>query len=142
MCNYWFGLRQKIFSNISVDKFENKSPDNALIYEKINNIKFQLEATYCMWKNDFFCDIIAEKGSVHMSSLCKWDKTILKIRTRIFPSGRPYEKIISIKSKDRTWNSELIHFKRLIKLKKNNNFIKDIWINNNLINFKKILRDK
>jgi len=27
-------------------------------------------------------------------------------------------------------------------LKKNNNFIKDIWINNNLINFKKILRDK
>lgn len=140
MCNYWFGFKKKVFSNISVDKFENKSPDNALLYEKIDNIKFQLEVTYCMWKNDFFCDIIAEKGSVHMSSLCKWDKTILKIRTRILPSGRPHEKNISLKSKDVTWKSELIYFRKLIKFKKNNDLNKDIWINNNLINFKKILK--
>lgn len=142
LCNYWFGIKKKIFSNLSADKFENKSPDNALLYEKINNIKFQLEVTYCMWKNDFLCDIIAEKGSVHMFSLCKWGKTVLKVRTRILPSGRPYEKNICIKSKDVTWNLELAHFRKLIKLKKNNNFIKDNWINNNLVNFKKILKIK
>jgi len=141
ICNYWFGIKKKIFSNISVDKFENKSPDNALIYEKINNIKFQLELTYCMWKNNFFCDIIGEKGSIRMSSLCKWGKATLKIRTRVFPSGKPHEKKFIIKMKDPTWNLELNHFRRLIRSKKNNNLIKDIWINNNLLNFKKILKN-
>jgi len=141
ICNYWFGIKKRKFSNISVEKFENKSPDNALIYEKINNIKFQLELTYCMWKNNFFCDIIAEKGSIHMSSLCKWGKATLKIRTRVFPSGKPYEKKFIIKMKDPTWSLELNHFRRLIRSKKNNNLIKDIWINNNLLNFKKILNN-
>lgn len=141
LCNYWFGIKKRKFSNISVEKFENKSPDNALIYEKINNIKFQLELTYCMWKNNFFCDIIAEKGSIHMSSLCKWGKATLKIRTRVFPSGKPHEKKFIIKTKDPTWSLELNHFRRLIASKKNNNLIKDIWINNNLLNFKKILKN-
>jgi hypothetical protein len=77
---------------------------------------------------------------LHLSSLSKWGKTILKIRTRVFPSGKPKEKIFSIKSKDPTWNSELIFFRKLIQFKKKNNLKKDIWINENLINFKKQLK--
>jgi len=95
-----------------------------------------------MWKNDFFCDILGERGSLHMSSLCKWDRTTLKIRTRILPSGKPLEKIFSIKSSDPTWNIELINFRKLIKLKKISKFDKDIWINNNLLELKKILKIK
>jgi predicted dehydrogenase len=140
MCNFWFGMDNKIFTNIHTEKFENKSPDNALIIDKIKNISFQLNVSYCMWKNDFDCDIIGKKGSLHLSSLSKWGKTILKIRTRVFPSGKPKEKIFSIKSKDPTWNSELIFFRKLIQFKKKNNLKKDIWINENLINFKKQLK--
>ena len=142
MCNYWFGMSNKNFLNIVVDKFENKSPDYASITSKINSINFELNMTYCMWKNDFFCDIIAKKGSIHMSSLCKWDKTILKIRKRKFPSGKPWEKKIEMKSKDPTWNLELINLRKLIKIKKKNDFSRDIWINNNLKNFKKLLKIK
>jgi len=34
------------------------------------------------------------------------------------------------------------YFFSLLKLKKRNNFSKDIWINNNLINFRKLLKAK
>jgi predicted dehydrogenase len=142
MCRTWFGIKTQKFLNIFVDRFENKSPDYATINSKIKNIKFELSMTYCMWKNDFFCDIIGEKGSIHMSSLCKWDRTFLKIRSRKFPSGKPKEKIFTMKSKDPTWNYELINFKKLINLKEKNNFNRDIWINENLKNFKKLLKIK
>ncbi len=142
MCNFWFGISKKVFSNINIEKFENKSPDDALIFDNINDINIQLNVTYCMWRNDFACDIIGKKGSIHLSSLSKWDTTVLKIRTRIFPSGKPKEKKFNIKLKDPTWNLELNFFRKLVKLRKNNNLKKDIWINQNLINFKKKLRIK
>ncbi len=142
MCNFWFGINKKAFSNIDIEKFENKSPDHALIFDNMNDINIQLNVTYCMWRNDFVCDIIGKKGSIHLSSLSKWDTTVLKIRTRIFPSGKPKEKKFNIKLKDPTWNSELNFFRKLIKLRKNNNLKKDIWINQNLINFKNKLRIK
>jgi len=137
MCNYWFDVKNNIFRNFHIEKFENKSPDYAVINSKIKKIFYQLEMTYCMWKNDYFCDIIGKKGSIHMSSLCKWDTTILKIRKRVLPSGAPKEKVFLMKTKDPTWKLELNYFKKLIRNKQKNNFSKNIWINNNLNYFKR-----
>jgi scyllo-inositol 2-dehydrogenase (NADP+) len=137
MCNYWFGLKSNVFKNFHMEKFENKSPDYAVINSKIKKIFYQLEMTYCMWKNDFSCDILGKDGSIHMTSLCKWDTTVLKIRTRVLPSGKPKEKVFSIKMKDPTWKLELNYFKQLIRKKQKNNFNENIWINDNLNYFKK-----
>jgi hypothetical protein len=67
-----------------------------------------------------------------MTSLCKWVTTVLKIRTRVFPSGKPKEKVLTLRMKDPTWKLELLHFKELIKKNIKNNFNKNIWINDNL----------
>ena len=34
--------------------------------------RFNLEMTLLMWRNHFTCDILAENGSAHIASLCKW----------------------------------------------------------------------
>ena len=132
VCNYWFDLKSNVFRNFQLEKFENKSSDYAIINSKLKKIFYQFEMTYCMWKNDFFCDILGKKGSIHMTSLCKWSTTVLKIRTRVFPSGKPKEKVLTLRMKDPTWKLELLHFKELIKKKIKNNFNKNIWINDNL----------
>ena len=56
----------------------------------------------CMWKNTLRCDIIGTKGSLHLNSLCKWGPSVLKLRKRVFPSGKPIEKKFIIKKKDPT----------------------------------------
>jgi predicted dehydrogenase len=132
MCYYWFDLKSNVFRNFHLEKFENKSSDYAIINSKLKKIFYQFEMTYCMWKNDFFCDILGKKGSIHMTSLCKWGTTVLKIRTRVFPSGKPKEKVLTLRMKDPTWKLELLHFKELIKKNIKNNFNKNIWINDNL----------
>lgn len=132
VCNYWFNLKSNVFRNFQLEKFENKSSDYAIINSKLKKIFYQFEMTYCMWKNDFFCDILGKKGSIHMTSLCKWSTTVLKIRTRVFPSGKPKEKVLTLRMKDPTWKLELLHFKELIKKNIKNNFNKNIWINDNL----------
>ena len=43
-----------------------------------------------MWRNTFKCDLIFEKGSIHVDSLCKWGPKFT-IRHRKFPSGKPRE---------------------------------------------------
>ena len=66
---------------------------------KIDTIIIDLEATLCMWKNSFQCDLIGSKGSIHLNSLTKWSKSDLIIRKRMFPSGYPKEKKITFKKK-------------------------------------------
>ena len=39
------------------------------------------------------------KGSLHLNSLCKWGPSVLKLRKRVFPSGKPIEKKFIIKKK-------------------------------------------
>ena len=68
-------------------------------------------------KNDLDCEIIGSKGSLKMSSLCKWGPSVLSLQKRVLPSGRPKEKKITIK-KDPTWALEQKYFENLIKLKK------------------------
>ena len=69
---------------------------NILIKSDVSEIKsifFELEVSLLSWRNNFVCDIIGDKGSVHINSLCKWGPSKFIKRKRVFPSGKPDEKI-------------------------------------------------
>ena len=130
---FWFNNNLQ-FKSIFQNKFENKSPDHAILFTKKDNLFVKLEMSMCMWKNSLRCDIIGSKGSVHLDSLCKWGPSTLRILKRKLPSGSPKEKKIVIRMKDPTWKLEHKYFFKLLKLKKRNDLSKDIWINKNLKN--------
>ena len=125
------------FELTSYNCFENRAPDHAVFKSKKKFPLIQLEMTFCMWKNFFSCDILAEKGTAHIFSLCKWGPSKFVQRTRRSPYSKPYEKQKILIQKDPTWKNEYKHFKSLVKNKKKNILQKDIWINNQLLKFKK-----
>jgi len=132
LSNYLFTLKNiKNFKLIDNLKFENLSSDYARVSYSDKKFQLNFEMTYCMWKNSFFLDLIGEKGSIHMNCLCKWGPSKLIIRKRKKPSGVPYSKNFSIKSKDPTWKEEHMYFKKKVMDKNiRNDEKKDIWINN------------
>lgn len=132
---FWFGNKISNIRKFQINRLENNSPDHCFFQIKINKIIIDLEATHCMWKNSFHCDIITSKGSIHLNSLTKWSKSNLIIRKRKFPSGYPYEKKIIFAQGDPTWKKEIIFFKNLIK-KKNLLYTKKDFLINEV--FKKI----
>ena len=89
-----------------------------------------------MWKNSFFCEIIGQKGSIHIESLCKWGPSKFIFRKRIMPSGKPLERIKIMKLADPTWSLEHKYFKNLIKIKEKNVLNKDLWIFETLMKLK------
>jgi predicted dehydrogenase len=126
--NFFLKIKPKNFELIFKKRFENKSPDHALILHKGKSCLIQLEVSLCMWRNTFNCDLIFENGSIHIDSLCKWGPSKLTIRQRKFPSGIPKEINKVIISKDPTWEKEYKYFKHLITNKINLDLSKDIWI--------------
>ena len=128
---FWFNKKLN-FKTVFKNKFENRSPDHAILLSKQKNFFVKLEMSMCMWKNTLRCDIIGSRGSIHLDSLCKWGPSTLRILKRKLPSGYPKEKKIVIKRKDPTWKLEHKYFFKLLKLKKKNNLSKDMWINKNL----------
>ena len=115
--NFWFGdeidsANWKVFS---ANNFENKSPDHVVIGNQTNDISIELEMTMLMWRNHFSCDILAEGGSAHIESLCKWGPSKFVYRKRKLPSGRPDEIQEVIVQDDPTWSKEYEFFKRLSK---------------------------
>ena len=77
---------------MKLNKFENNSPDHAILISKNNGIFIELEMSLLSWRNTFSCQIIGEKGSIHIDSLCKWGPSTFLLRKRKFPSGIPFEK--------------------------------------------------
>src|SRR3972149_2095245 len=69
--------------------------------------------TLLAWHNHFTCDVLAEGGTAHIESLCKWGPTTFTQRTRILPSGRPPEETVTLVEDDPTWELEYRHFKDL-----------------------------
>jgi scyllo-inositol 2-dehydrogenase (NADP+) len=126
--HYFFNIMPNNFKLITKKNFENKFPDHAMLINQNKSNLIQLEVSLCMWRNSFKCDIIYERGSIHIDSLCKWGPSKLTIRTRKFPSGIPKEINKIIISEDPTWVKEYIFFKKLIANKVKNNLSKDIWI--------------
>ena len=131
---FWFKNQNITINGIKNFCFENSSPDHAILFGKINKVFFELEVSLLNWKNDFKCDILGEKGSVHIESLCKWGPSKFIKRKRILPAGRPDEKVITLIQPDPTWKKEYQYFKKLIK----NKYITDL---NNDKKIFKILRN-
>jgi len=130
-CRFWFDDCGEEFHLISAHSFENKSPDHVVIYAD-GEVRLELEMTMLMWKNHFTCDILAENGSAHIESLCKWDATVFTHRRRVLPSGRPAEERVVLVEPDPTWEAEYQHFTHLVESKAKTDFSSDLWIHRTL----------
>jgi len=136
-CQFWFKEKVGEFQIQSNSSFENKSADHIILKSKCSELLIQLEITLCMWRNHFTCDILAEKGSAHISSLCKWGPSKFSFRERVLPSGVPIENTTVIRSPDPTWSNEYQYFLNLIDQKQKNNLDTDIWLYNVMKNLEK-----
>lgn len=125
---FWFGIQSDEFVVVSSNCFENRSPDHVIIGNNAISPKIQLEMTLLSWRNHFVCDIFAEKGSAHISSLCKWGPSQFIHRVRQFPSGIPNEEAITLVQPDPTWALEYSHFKNLCKEGIKTDLSSDIWL--------------
>ena len=114
-CRFWFGNDIGTPQLMSANCFENKKPDHVVISTVNQNFRIELEMTLCMWRNHFTCDILAENGTAHIESLCKWGPSTFTHRKRVFPSGRPTETQVTLVQPDPTWEAEYIHFKNLVE---------------------------
>jgi len=112
-CRFWFGDVATDVKLTSVSRFENRAPDHAIFASDSKRPRIELEMTLCMWRNHFTCDILAEHGTAHIESLCKWGPTTFRHRRRVLPSGHPPEFAVTLTQEDPTWALEYAHFKKL-----------------------------
>lgn len=112
---YWFGPEViEGMDLISASTFENLAPDHVVVGSDSGGVKTELEMTLLMWRNHFTCDVLAENGTAHISSLCKWGPSSFTKRMRVLPSGRPPEETTTLVQDDPTWEAEYAHFKALV----------------------------
>jgi scyllo-inositol 2-dehydrogenase (NADP+) len=126
---YWFGDIGEDVSVVSSRCFENRAPDHVVLGTPNTEPQLEFEMTLLSWRNHFTCDVFAEKGSAHISSLCKWGPSSFTVRTRVLPSGRPPEETVTLIEDDPTWAVEYDHFKRLCASGHVTNLSGDIWLN-------------
>jgi predicted dehydrogenase len=112
-CRFWFGDIAADVKLLTVSRFENRAPDHAILGSDSKRPRIELEMTLCMWRNHFTCDILAELGTAHIESLCKWGPTTFRHRRRVLPSGHPPETAITLVQDDPTWALEYEYFKKL-----------------------------
>lgn len=129
---FWFGEIGDDIRVISSRCFENRAPDHVVIGDIGGEPQFELEMTLLNWRNHFVCDIFAENGSAHISSLCKWGPTSLTLRRRVLPSGRPPEEVVTLVQDDPTWEAEYAHFKALCAAGAPTDLTNDLWLNRTL----------
>ncbi|MBO6520052.1 MAG: Gfo/Idh/MocA family oxidoreductase [Rhodospirillales bacterium] len=108
--SFWFGRPDGDFRVVSANRFENLSADHVVIGSSGNRPELEMEMTLLMWRNHFTCDVLAEKGSAHISSLCKWGPSTFTVRRRVLPSGRPLEETKTLTQSDPTWEDEYRYF--------------------------------
>jgi predicted dehydrogenase len=126
---FWFGELGEEFSILSSDCFENRSPDHVAIGSRHTEPRLELEMTLLSWRNHFTCDVFAENGSAHISSLCKWGPATFTKRTRILPSGLPLEETVTLAEDDPTWQVEYAHFRSLCQDRVSTDLSNDLWLN-------------
>jgi scyllo-inositol 2-dehydrogenase (NADP+) len=127
-CRFWFGDIEDRFQFVGVHGFENRAPDHVVIHREETLPRIELEMTLLMWRNHFTCDILAERGSAHIQSLCKWGPSQFTKRTRLLPSGRPPEESWTLVQDDPTWALEYTHFKSLCDSGAKTDLASDIWL--------------
>ncbi len=126
---FWFGDIGEDFRVISSRCFENRAPDHVVLGSRGTKPQLEFEMTLLNWRNHFTCDVFAENGSAHISSLCKWGPSSFTLRTRILPSGRPPEDTVTLVQDDPTWAIEYDHFKSLCTGKHETDLANDLWLN-------------
>jgi scyllo-inositol 2-dehydrogenase (NADP+) len=125
---FWFGDVGEDFRVVSASRFENRAPDNVVIASGSARPQLECEMTLLSWRNHFTCDVLAEKGTAHIESLCKWGPTTFTHRTRLLPSGRPPEMSVTLVQDDPTWAIEYDHFKRLVAERVPTDLGNDRWL--------------
>lgn len=126
--HFWLGAPDAPFRLTMSNRFENRSPDHVVL-TSAGTVAMQLEMTMLSWRNHFTCDILAEHGSAHIESLCKWGPSTFRHRRRVLPAGRPPEETETLVQDDPTWAAEYDHFKHLCKTGGPGNLANDLWIN-------------
>ena len=124
---FWFGAEDHAFRVVSAHRFENAAFDHVVIGAEGVPV-LELEMTLLSWRNHFACDVLAEHGSAHIESLCKWGPSVFTHRRRTLPSGRPDEQSMTLVQPDPTWALEYQHFTRLCEVG-GTNLDTDLWIN-------------
>ncbi len=124
---FWFGKPTVPFRVFSAKRFENRAFDHVSFGTNGSPV-LQMEVTLLSWRNHFYADVFAERGSAHIQSLCKWGPSTFTVRKRKLPSGRPDEEPITLVQPDPTWEIEYGHFKDLCATGESN-IDNDIWIN-------------
>jgi len=125
---FWFDKVSDDFHIVSADCFENRAPDHLVIASGRDGPRLEFEMTLLSWRNHFTCDIVAERGSAHIESLCKWGPSTFTHRRRILPSGRPPEQAVTLVQDDPTWELEYAHFGRLCAERVMTDLTTDIWL--------------
>ena len=109
---FWFDGWDGRLELVGAERFENRSPDHVVLSARGAQPAVDLEMTLLNWRNHFYCDILAEKGSAHIRSLCKWGPSEFILRKRVLPSGRPPEQVVTLVQDDPTWQLEYDWFKQ------------------------------
>jgi scyllo-inositol 2-dehydrogenase (NADP+) len=128
--SFWLGAIDQPFHIVSASRFENQSFDH-VTFAASGTPLLQLETSLLSWRNHFYADVHAEKGSAHITSLCKWGPSTFTIRGRVLPSGRPDEESVTLVQADPTWALEYAYFKSLCAAP-GSSLQTDIWINRTL----------
>jgi predicted dehydrogenase len=129
---FWFGDIGSEFTVYSARAFENRAPDHVVIGSSTTKPQLELEMTLLSWRNHFTCDVFAEHGSAHISSLCKWGPTTFTLRRRVLPSSRPPEESATLVQPDPTWDLEYAHFKSLCAQRARTDLARDLWLQRTL----------
>jgi len=127
-CRFWFGDIAPNFAITAANNFENLAPDHVVVASEEKIPRIELEMTLLMWRNHFTCDILAEKGTAHITSLCKWGPASFIRRTRVLPAGRPSETIETLTQDDPTWLAEYAHFRFLCERAAPTDLSNDLWL--------------
>jgi len=133
-CLFWLGedTLSTPFNVRAAHRFENRSFDHVVL-DSDGEVAIQLEMTLLMWRNHFTCDVLAENGTAHIESLCKWGPTTFRHRKRVLPSGRPPEFAETLVQDDPTWDAEYEHFLALCSAGGPGNVENDMWIERSLL---------
>jgi len=109
------------------NRFENRAFDHAVIAITGDPV-ITAEMTLLSWRNTFSLDVLAEHGSAHVRGLCKWGPSVLTVRRRVRPSGKPTEEASTLEQPDPTWRAEYAYFREMCAQPRTN-LDNDVWIN-------------
>jgi predicted dehydrogenase len=125
---FWFGRPAGDAQVWTAQRYENAAFDYFLMGFSQASPMLKLEGTLLSWRNTFGLDLIGERGSLHVTGLCKWGPSSLTVRGRVLPSGKPDEEVYTLEQQDPTWALEYRHF-RMLCASGGTNIDNDIWIN-------------